>query len=425
MEIKLSPSILSADFANLERDIKIATDAGAEYVHVDVMDGHFVPNITIGAPVVKALRKATDKVLDVHLMITDPDQYLDDFIKAGSDIITVHYESNGDTLEQLKKIKAAGIKASCVIKPKTPVDVLFPLLPYCDMVLIMTVEPGFGGQGFIPECMDKIRAVRAEDVYKRQTRQDAMVFLKRTIDRTQLQLQTGSVSGFSDAGQVSGYAQEAVGALVNAGVIGGSNGRLSPRANVTRAEMAVMLYRATHLAEVSGRVLYQDRRDVVNVCIGAQSYCDVVIENYDPCLLYTSRTRHDTRHCRGLCPAHGGSRERVGRVLAARGCRRARGIGLGSVGCHAECERDRAQDEVAVPGKAVDELLCICLAARARKQQQRAGKAQRNGSGQPDAAPPPVMFPAPLHRRHLPAFAAIIRPSACEYDRKQANGQER
>ena len=163
MEIKLSPSILSADFANLARDIKIATDAGAEYVHVDVMDGHFVPNITIGAPVVKALRKATDKVLDVHLMISDPDQYLDDFIKAGSDIITVHYESNGDTLEQLKKIRAAGIKASCTIKPRHPRRTCCsPLLPYCDMVLIMTVEPGFGGQGFIPACMDKIKAVRAE-----------------------------------------------------------------------------------------------------------------------------------------------------------------------------------------------------------------------------------------------------------------------
>ena len=160
MEIKLSPSILSADFANLARDIKIATDAGAEYVHVDVMDGHFVPNITIGAPVVKALRKATDKVLDVHLMISDPDQYLDDFIKAGSDIITVHYESNGDTLEQLKKIRAAGVKAACVIKPKTPAEVLFPLLPYCDMVLIMTVEPGFGGQAFDPSALDKIACLR-------------------------------------------------------------------------------------------------------------------------------------------------------------------------------------------------------------------------------------------------------------------------
>lgn len=162
MEIKLSPSILSADFANLARDVKTATDAGAEYVHVDVMDGHFVPNITIGAPVVKALRCATDKTLDVHLMITDPDRYLDDFIDAGADIITVHYESNGDTLAQLKKIRAAGVRASCTIKPGTPPEALFPLLPYCDMVLIMTVEPGFGGQGFIPACMDKIRIVRAE-----------------------------------------------------------------------------------------------------------------------------------------------------------------------------------------------------------------------------------------------------------------------
>jgi ribulose-phosphate 3-epimerase len=124
------------------------------------MDGHFVPNITIGAPVVKALRKATDAVLDVHLMIANPDQYLDEFIAAGSDIITVHCESNGDTAEQLKKIRAAGVKAACVIKPKTPVETMIELLPLCDMVLIMTVEPGFGGQGFIPECMDKIRAVR-------------------------------------------------------------------------------------------------------------------------------------------------------------------------------------------------------------------------------------------------------------------------
>ena len=160
MQIKLSPSILSADFANLSRDVRTAVDAGAEYVHVDVMDGHFVPNITIGAPVVKALRKATDAVLDVHLMISDPDKYLDDFIAAGSDIITVHYESNGDTAEQLRKIRAAGVRAAVVIKPKTPVPDILPLLPLCDMVLVMTVEPGFGGQGFIPECMDKIRELR-------------------------------------------------------------------------------------------------------------------------------------------------------------------------------------------------------------------------------------------------------------------------
>ena len=160
--IKLSPSILSADFANLQRDIAVAVDAGAEYVHVDCMDGHFVPNLTIGAPVVKALRKATDATLDVHLMIANPDQYLDDFIKAGSDIITVHYESNGDTLEQVRKIKAAGIRACVSIKPGTPADVLLPLLPELDMVLIMTVEPGFGGQSFMEDMMPKVREFRQE-----------------------------------------------------------------------------------------------------------------------------------------------------------------------------------------------------------------------------------------------------------------------
>lgn len=160
MKIKLCPSILSADFANLARDVKLAVDAGADYIHVDVMDGHFVPNISLGVPVLKSLRAATNAVLDVHLMIENPDQYIDDFIKAGADILSVHYEANGDTLEQLKKIKNAGIKAACVIKPKTPVEVLLPLLPYCDMVLIMTVEPGFGGQGFIPESIDRIKYVR-------------------------------------------------------------------------------------------------------------------------------------------------------------------------------------------------------------------------------------------------------------------------
>lgn len=183
--IKLSPSILSADFANLQRDIAIAVDAGAEYVHVDVMDGHFVPNLTIGAPVVKALRKATDAPLDVHLMISDPDKYLDDFIKAGSDIITVHYESNGDTLEQVRKIKAAGIKACVSVKPGTSADVLLPLLSELDMVLIMTVEPGFGGQGYMDSCTDKIRQIRKaieENSYNCELEIDGGAKLTNTAD---------------------------------------------------------------------------------------------------------------------------------------------------------------------------------------------------------------------------------------------------
>lgn len=167
--VKLSPSILSADFANLQRDIEITTNAGAEYVHIDIMDGHFVPNITIGAGVISAIRKISNAVLDVHLMISYPDQHLDDFIDAKPDIITVHYESNGSTLEQIKRIKKANIKSSIAIKPATDVRVLDEFLPHVDMIVVMTVEPGFGGQSFMTEMTEKVVYLREkmkENQYK-------------------------------------------------------------------------------------------------------------------------------------------------------------------------------------------------------------------------------------------------------------------
>ncbi len=160
--VKLAPSILSADFVNLERDIRALTPAGADYVHVDVMDGIFVPNITIGIPVVAAIRRITQLPLDVHLMIDRPLRYVDDFCKAGSDILTVHVEADTEenTLEALKKIRAHGVKPAISIKPKTPAEAVLPFLPYCDLILVMTVEPGFGGQSFMEDMMPKLKKVR-------------------------------------------------------------------------------------------------------------------------------------------------------------------------------------------------------------------------------------------------------------------------
>ncbi len=159
-KIIISPSILSADFANLERDIKRVEDAGADWIHVDVMDGHFVPNITIGVPVVKSIKKISNLPLDVHLMIENPEKYIQPFAQAGSDILTFHYEAVKDVSSVVNIIKSYGVKAGMSIKPKTPAEEILEFLPLLDLVLVMTVEPGFGGQSFIKVCAEKIPLIK-------------------------------------------------------------------------------------------------------------------------------------------------------------------------------------------------------------------------------------------------------------------------
>ena len=160
MSIKIAPSILSADFANLERDIRKIADA--DYVHVDIMDGEFVPNISIGIPVVKAIRPVTELPLDVHLMITKPVRYVEQFCDAGADIVTVHVESDfpENIHAALEKIHKKGKRAGIVLKPNTRAEAALPFLSECDMVLVMTVEPGFGGQKFMADQMPKLRQLR-------------------------------------------------------------------------------------------------------------------------------------------------------------------------------------------------------------------------------------------------------------------------
>lgn len=160
MNVIISPSILSADFVNLERDIKKVEAAGADWLHIDVMDGHFVPNITIGVPIVKSIKKVAKIPLDVHLMIENPEKYVEAFAQAGADIITFHYEAVKDVSGLIKKIKSLGLKSGLSIKPKTSEKEIFKYLNDLDLVLVMTVEPGFGGQGFIHDCAQKIAEIK-------------------------------------------------------------------------------------------------------------------------------------------------------------------------------------------------------------------------------------------------------------------------
>ncbi len=208
---KVSPSILSADFANLEKDCKKVMDNGADMLHIDVMDGIFVPNISIGLPVVKSLRKKSDAFFDVHLMIIKPHLYVEEFCKQGADLVSFHIESESDVKQTISLIKKCGKKAGIVIKPATPAQAVFEYLDMVDLVLVMSVEPGFGGQSFMENALDKLKIISQEA--KRRNLTDLYIEVDGGINQTTGKLCAESGANLLVAGSYVFGSQDIKGAI--------------------------------------------------------------------------------------------------------------------------------------------------------------------------------------------------------------------